>query len=395
MNENNYGNLSYGVEAAAETYFGTTADKLTLAQASFLAGLPQAPAVYDVYTNPEAAFSRQRDVLSLMYELSQEANCIEVSNAPQRICVDAVSATKASNEIKEFPFKPPVAQMRYPHWVTYIRTLLEAQFDPQTIYRLGYNIYTTIDPELQELAQTAVSEQVQSMAEQNAHNGALVAIRPTTGEILAMVGSADFYNEEIDGQVNMAISPRQPGSAIKPLTYLAAFEKGWTPATLIWDVPTDFRLPVSDARAHPTPANYDGRFHGPVTGGSLANSYNIPAVKALRLSGFMMIMPGEDGLLALHAGWGSIRWTNDYGLALTLGGGEVSLLDLTWRFRPLPTTAGASRRGHPAYHRSRRKSVYIILPKGRRARAYLAVDFINQSRTRHGANSPSTWHSLR
>ena len=107
LNENNYGNLSYGVEAAAETYFDTTADKLTLAQASFLAGLPQAPAVYDVYTNPEAAFSRQRDVLSLMYELSQEANCIEVSNAPQRICVDAVSATKASNEIKEFPFKPP------------------------------------------------------------------------------------------------------------------------------------------------------------------------------------------------------------------------------------------------------------------------------------------------
>ena len=199
------------------------------------------------------------------------------------------------------------------------------------------------------------------MAEQNAHNGALVAIRPTTGEILAMVGSADFYNEEIDGQVNMAISPRQPGSAIKPLTYLAAFEKGWTPATLIWDVPTDF--PPSGRPDDPsppyTPANYDGRFHGPVTvRDALANSYNIPAVKTLQFVGIYddPNVPGEDGLLAFARRMGINSLDKpDYGLSLTLGGGEVSLLDLTSAFSTHRQQRPAHpARCHPAYHRSRR-----------------------------------------
>jgi penicillin-binding protein 1C len=403
LNENNYGSLSYGVEAAAETYFQTTADKLTLGQASFLAGLPQAPAVYDVYTNPEAAFSRQRDVLSLMFELSQEQNCIEVSNATQRICVDAVSATKAANEIKEYPFKPPVAQMRYPHWVTYIRTLLEGQFDPQTIYRLGYSVYTTIDPEVQELAQAAVSEQVQSMAAQNAQNGALIAIRPSTGEILAMVGSADFYNENIDGQVNMAISPRQPGSAIKPLTYLAAFEKGWTPATLIWDVPTDF--PPSGRPDDPSPpyqpANYDGRFHGPVTvRDALANSYNIPAVKALQYVGIYddPNVAGEDGLLAFARRLGITSLDQpDYGLSLTLGGGEVSLLDLTSAFstianngRRIPPVAIlriADRNGNVVYEYKPAEGTQVLRPE----HAYLITSILSDNRARapmFGNNSP-------
>jgi penicillin-binding protein 1C len=335
LNEIYYGNLAYGVEAASETYFGSSADKLDLAQASFLAGLPQAPAVYDIYNNPEATFARQKDVLALMYEDSQNSGCIHVSNSPQNICIDPVSVTQAAQELRNYQFKSPDVKIRYPHWVNYIRSQLEAQYDPQTIYRAGFTVYTTLDPELQDYAQATLTQQVEKMKGQNAHSGALVAIKPATGEILAMVGSADFYNEAISGQVNMAISPRQPGSSIKPLTYLAAFEKGWTPATLIWDVPSEF--PPSgrpdDQRPPYIPVNYDGAFHGPVTARfALANSYNIPAVKTLQFVGIYddPSTPGEDGLIAFARRMGITTLTRpDYGLSLTLGGGEVSLLELT------------------------------------------------------------------
>jgi len=268
LNEIYYGNLAYGIEAASETYFGTTADQLTLAQASFLAGLPQAPAIYDIYSNPEDTLTRHQQSLVLMYVLSAEQNCIEVSNSLQRVCVDATAATSAADEIRNYNFPPLEFNMRYPHWVNYIRSLLERKYDAQTIYRSGFTVRTTLDPQLQDEAQRLLTEQVATLTDKNAHNGALVAMKPSTGEILAMVGSADFNNEEIDGQINMAVSPtRQPGSSIKPIAYVAAFEKGWTPATLIWDVPSEF--PPSgvstDTRPPYIPSNYDGRFHGPVT----------------------------------------------------------------------------------------------------------------------------------
>ena len=178
LNENNYGNLAYGVEAAAETYFDTSADKLTLAQAAFLAGLPQAPAVYDVYTNRDVTFKRQKDVLVLMYEASQENGCIYVSNSPQPVCMDPVTATQAANEMKNYEFHTPYVEIRYPHWVNYVRSLLEKQFDPQTIYRSGFTVYTTLDPGLQDAAEQMVKEQVEKLAEQNATDGALIAMRP-------------------------------------------------------------------------------------------------------------------------------------------------------------------------------------------------------------------------
>jgi penicillin-binding protein 1C len=335
LNENYYGNLAYGVEAAAETYFGVSADQLTFAQAAFLAGLPQAPSVYDVYTSPEVVFNRLEDVLTLIYQDSQEQGCIYVSNSPQRVCVDPVMVVEAVNEIKNTQFTQQAVQMRFPHWVTYIRSLLEAQYDPQTIYRSGFQVYTTLDPDLQEAAETIVKEQVASMVDQRATDGALVSIQPSTGEILAMVGSADFYNEEIDGQVNMAVSPRQPGSAMKPLTYLAAFEKGWTPATLLWDVPTEFTPSGKPDDPGPAyePVNYDGEFHGPVTVRSaLANSFNIPAVKALQFVGIYddPTTPIPDGFINFAKRLGITSLTrDDYGLSLTLGGGDVSLLELT------------------------------------------------------------------
>jgi penicillin-binding protein 1C len=355
LNEIYYGNMAYGIEAAAETYFGLgidgqptalnpdgtpknnrLADDLTLAQASFLAGLPQSPSVHDIYTNRDSTLARHRDVLSLMYELSVARNCIKVSNSPEPVCVDIETALQASKTIEDFNFPTPDIQMRFPHWVQFVRAQLESQFDAQTIYRSGFTVTTTLDAGLQETAQQIVRDQIAMLVDKNAQDGALVAIKPSTGEILAMVGSSDFYNAAIQGQVNMATSQtRQPGSSIKPFTYAAAFEKGWTPATLIWDIPSDF--PPSgdpnDQRDPYQPVNYDGRFHGPVTvRTALSNSYNIPAVKALQFVGIYddPNTPAKEGLIGMAQKLGITSFTRtDYGLALALGGGDVSLLEMT------------------------------------------------------------------
>ena len=336
LNEIYYGNLAYGIEAASETYFGKTANQLTLAEASFLAGLPQSPSVYDIYTNRDATLARQQQVLVLMYGLSQTKGCIKVSNSDVPICVDELAAASAANEMKTRGFNSPNINTRYPHWVNFVREQLEAQYDAQTIYRSGFTVYTTLDATLQDQAQTLVTDQIAQLADKNAHDGALVAIRPSTGEILAMVGSPDFYNEAISGQINMANSPtRQPGSSIKPINYVAAFEKGWTPATLIWDVPSEF--PPSgdpnDTREPYRPVNYDNKFHGPVTvRTALSNSFNIPAVKTLNFVGVYddPTTPQKDGMVGMAERLGITSLTRpDYGLSLTLGGGDVSLLELT------------------------------------------------------------------
>ncbi len=333
LNEIYYGNLSYGIEAAAETYFGTTADQLTLAQAAFLAGLPQSPSVYDIYTDRDATLTRDQQVLTLMVQASAEQNCIKVSNSVQPVCVDPTRGAAAAVEIRDYTFPPPNIDMRYPHWVNYVRAQLESNYDAQTIYRSGFTIYTTLDPTLQDYAQQLVTSQIATLTDKHATDGALVAIKPSTGEILAMVGSADFYNTAISGQVNMAVSEtRQPGSSIKPINYVAAFEKGWTPATLIWDVPSEF--PPSgdpnDPREPYKPVNYDGKFHGPVTvRTALANSFNVPAVKTLQFVGVY----GDHGMIAMAKKLGVTSLDrDDYGLSLTLGGGEVSLLEMVGAF---------------------------------------------------------------
>jgi penicillin-binding protein 1C len=395
LNEFYYGNLAYGIEAASETYFDITADKLDLAQASFLAGLPQAPSIYDVYQNRDAVRERQKQVLNLIYEASNEQGCIYVSNSPERICVDKQAAIDAYTALEYYQFNTPDVLIKYPHWVNYVRSILESQFDAQTIYRSGFSVYTSLDPILQEEAEKLVKQQVDSLAANNAHNGALVAIRPSTGEILAMVGSADFYNDAIAGQVNMATSPtRQPGSSIKPITYIAAFEKGWTPATLIWDVPTDF--PPSgdpnDPRPPYTPVNYDGRFHGPVTVRSaLANSYNIPAVKTLQFAGIYddPNSANDDGMLSVAKKMGITSLTRpDYGLSLTLGGGEVSLLDMTGaysvianngiRIPPIAITRILDHNGNIAYEYQPPSGDQVVRPE----HAYLISSILSDNESR-------------
>ncbi|MCS6844903.1 MAG: PBP1A family penicillin-binding protein [Caldilineales bacterium] len=321
LNEVYYGHLAYGAEAAARIYFNTSARDLTLAQAALLAGLPQSPAFYDPLQNPQAAKRRQADVLRLMVEAGYITPA-EADAAWQEDLqyygqgLDAVRLTKA------------------PHFVMYVRSQIEQLYGPEMLYRGGLQVYTTLDLGLQEAAEAEVRAGVARLRDRQVSNAALVAIRPQTGEILSMVGSADFFDQEIDGQVNVALAMRQPGSAIKPFTYLATFEMAqdwWTPATLVEDVRTEF--PDGPGRPPYVPRNYDGKFHGWVSVRSaLANSYNIPAVKALQHAGIPALLDvsrrfGLDTLVR--------PGHPPYGLALTLGGGEVTLLELTGAYAAL------------------------------------------------------------
>ncbi len=337
LNENYYGNHAYGIEAAARTYFRRSAKNLNFAQASFLAGLPQAPGYYDIFSNREATLERMKTVLLLAYKQSSEDGCISIRGGRECIRVDPVMVSSAAGEIEKWDFVPEKFDMRFPHWVNYIYTKLEADYGADFLYRSGYTVYTTLDPDLQETAEHELREQIGLLSGSGAYNGAVIILHPESGDILAMVGSPDFNDADHSGQVNMSVSPRQPGSSIKPLIYASAFEKGWTPATLIWDVETDFSPTGKDEDLlysppyHPT--NYDGKNHGPVLiREALASSFNIPAVKALQYVGIYDDPTTEvrDGFVPFakrfhidsldKAGWG---------LSLALGGGEVTLLELT------------------------------------------------------------------
>ncbi|NPV85964.1 MAG: hypothetical protein HPY45_08150 [Anaerolineae bacterium] len=403
LNQIYYGNLAYGIEAAAQTYFHTSASRLTLAQSAFLAGLPQAPAVYDIFQNREETLRRFEQVLRLMYEASREQGCIYVSTNIDKVCISEADVARAREEIYAYRFELDQNVMRYPHWVTYIQSLLRDQFGytDQMIYSSGLTVYTTLDPAFQEVVQRIVSEHVRGLADRNVKNGALVVIKPASGEILAMVGSPDFDDPQT-GQINMAVVPRQPGSAIKPLTYTAAFEKGWTPATLIWDIPS--RFPPSgdpnDTRPPYEPKNYDDEFHGPVTVRiALANSYNIPAVKTLQFVGIYdkPEVPGEDGLVAFARRLGISTLTRpDYGLSLTLGGGEVSLLELTaayavyanggWRVPPVAITKILNYKNEVLYEYKPPDPYPAVQPK----HAYLISSILSDNQAREaefGTNS--------
>lgn len=323
LNEIYYGNLAYGIEAASETYFNKSAADLTLAEASLLAGLPQAPALWDPYTAPQLALGRQREVLTLM--------------SSQGI-ISTADAQAALNETNSFIYEmtPPVHQISYPHFTFTVLQQAEALLGAQSIYRGGLRIHTTLDPNAQALAETTLANARANVEAAGANNAAMVVLQPSTGEILALVGSVDFADEAISGQVNMALAPRQPGSAIKPFVYLSAMEQGWTPATLLWDVPTSFPDGVNPPYE---PKNYDDEFHGPLRlRPSLGNSYNIPAVKALEFVGVCNFIANVQkvGMTSLQDdGCNEQGEPRNYGLALSLGGGAISPLEMAGAFGTL------------------------------------------------------------
>ncbi|MFN8635692.1 MAG: transglycosylase domain-containing protein, partial [Chloroflexota bacterium] len=259
LNEVYYGNLAYGVEAAAQTYFGKSVDQLELSELTFIAGLPQAPSAYDPYVNPQAARARQDYVLEQMVRHGM---------------VTAQQADAARARPIALRPRQESGTVQAPHFVNFVRQLLERSYSSDTLFREGLQIRTTLDLGLQRQAEQAARDQIAELKQRNANNAAVVAIQPTTGEILAMVGSVDYNDASIAGQVNVALADRQPGSTLKPFTYLTAFEKGWAPSTMIMDVPTTFGGTY-------TPLNFDQKFRGPVSvRRALAGSLNVPAVKA-------------------------------------------------------------------------------------------------------------------
>jgi 1A family penicillin-binding protein len=315
LNESPYGGTIYGVEEASLAFFGKRAKDVTLAEAAYLASLPQLPTFYSPYGN-------NRDKLDARKNLVLERMRVNGFITDE----EYASATAAVVE-----FKPQSATgIRAPHFVMYIRDLLAEKFGEESFAEQGYRIITTLDWELQEKAETIIREKALKNAETyNAENAALVAIDPRTGDVLTMVGSRDYFDTEIEGNFNIAIAERQPGSAFKPFVYATALAKGYTPDTVVFDLRTQFSTAcaadnfTSEDGCY-SPSNYDNKFRGPVTfKNALAQSLNVPAVKALYLAGM------KDSLkTARDLGITTLTNTDRYGLTLVLGGGEVKLLEM-------------------------------------------------------------------
>ena len=316
LNQVNYGGMAYGVEAAAQTYFGKPATNLLLPECALLAGLPQAPGLYNPFTNPDLAKERQDVVLGLMQAQGfiSEQEQAEAQSAP-------------------LSYNPTPYPIEAPHFVWIVRDQLdrlfaEGKLDP----RQSLVVRTTLDLDFQHTAEAAVTRQMDAFKQEdpvkghNVNNAAVVALDPHTGEIQALVGSADYFDASIFGAVDMATSPRQPGSSFKPFIYAQALDPHqsgpWTAATAIMDVTSTF---ITHDGSPYTPRNYDGLEHGPVSvRQALASSLNVPAVLALDKVGIE-----NTTSLAQRLGITSLENPQEYDLSLALGGGTISLLQLT------------------------------------------------------------------
>ena len=312
FNEIPYGGTAYGIEAAAKKYFGKSAKDLSLAEAATLAALPQAPSYLSPYgQNKDKLLARKDWILdSLVSEgyLSQEK----------------VGAAKK----EELKFTRVATSIIAPHFSFYIKDLVAEKYGEQILSDGGLKITTTLDLEKQKMAEEAVTKfREQNQKKYGAGNAALVSLNPQTGEILALVGSADYFDEENDGAVNVVLSPRQPGSSFKPIVYSAAFEKGFSPETILFDTLTTLKTEMGDY----TPHNYNDRYFGPVSiRKALAGSLNVPAVKTIYLVGIENVLN-----LAERLGYSTFSDRSRFGLSLVLGGGEVKLLEHTAAFAAL------------------------------------------------------------
>ncbi|MDQ3808870.1 MAG: transglycosylase domain-containing protein, partial [Chloroflexota bacterium] len=315
LNRVYYGNQAYGVEAAAQGYFGKSAGDLDLAESALIAGLVQSPSQYDPTRRdvqrtadgiPIVAKERQRYVLEQMA-------------AKGLITEDQARAAYAET----LRIQPRKVDLKAPHWVMYVRDRLEQQFGDRTLYEAGLKVYTTLDLELNDRLQQVLQASVGVIREQGGNNAALMVVNPRTGEILAFHGSLDYNDETIDGQVNVLTSERQPGSSIKPVAYAAAFLKGWAPGTPIDDDRTCWQDKPGNQWC---PTNFDNRFHGRTTlRTALGNSLNIPSVKTLEFVGL-------PAMIDLATRMGITTWRpdsgKDVGLSLVLGGAEVRPFDM-------------------------------------------------------------------
>jgi penicillin-binding protein 1C len=304
LNEVYYGSQAYGVEAAAQAYFSKHVWELSAPEATLIAGLPQSPTRLDPLTNLDGAKQRQQVTLDLM------ARSGFLTPAQAKAMFEA-----------PLHFSPPTSSLVAPHFVFYVRKLLEERYGPDVLYRGGLRVVTSLDLHWQTEAQRIVRERIAELRDRHATNAGVIMLSPED-EVLAMIGSVDYNDPSIDGEVNVTLASRQPGSALKPIVYAAALRRGWTPATILWDQPIEF--PQSDGSVY-APRNYDDSWHGPQRLRiALANSLNIPAIKAIEYVGV------ENFVEQAHAlGITTLNDTTAYGLPLVLGAGEVRLLDLT------------------------------------------------------------------
>ncbi|MCX6021753.1 MAG: transglycosylase domain-containing protein, partial [Chloroflexi bacterium] len=310
LNDIYYGNLSYGVEAAAQNYFDKPAKALDLAESALLAGLPQAPGNYNPLQSPELAKQRQRQVLDMMVR----ANSITEAEA------DAAFAEPLRFRRDQVPFEAP-------HFVMYVRNLLAERLGERGLYKQSLKVTTSLDLDMQHKAEELVKQHIARVGPGlGAGDMAMVALDPAVGEVRVMVGSVDYNNDKISGQVNMATSPRMPGSSIKPYVYLTAFLRGWNPATIVLDAPLSMRDGLGRGW---NPRNATGTNYGPMPArNALANSLNLPAIRTIIFAGV------ENVINTLHKmGITSLdRGAQFYGPPLALGTGEISLLDHVYGF---------------------------------------------------------------
>lgn len=309
LNQVPYGGTAWGVEAASQKYFGKHVKDLSLGESTLLAGLPAAPTAYSPFgAHPELARERQEEVLKRMVE------------------DDYITEDQARQAKEEKPsFALQRTDIRAPHFVMYVKDQLVRTYGEKMVEQGGLKVTTTLDLELQDFAQETIASEVAKLKKLDVGNGATLVTRPATGEILAMVGSKDYFDQENDGNVNVTLSLRQPGSAIKPVNYAVGLLKGYTPATVFIDQKTCFPNPGQTPYC---PVNYDGQFHGAVQMRfTLGNSYNIPAVKMLKLN-------SVEAMIATASAMGITTFTDlsRYGLSLTLGGGEVKMTEMAVAF---------------------------------------------------------------
>jgi penicillin-binding protein 1C len=316
LNESPYGGTIYGVEEAAQAFFGKSARDVTLPEAAYLAALPQAPTFLSPYGNNRDALDRRQQLVLERMRLNGFITVEEFEEA----------------KVAEVVFQPQaVTGIRAPHFVMYVREQLVERFGEEALAEGGMRIITTLDWELQREAERIVAERAASNTVRfNASNAGLVATDPQNGDLLVMVGSRNYFDENIDGNFNVTLASRQPGSSIKPFVYASAFTRGYLPNTIVFDVKTQFSplcppdSPSSESPCY-SPNNYNNRFVGPISlRNALAQSLNIPAVKTLYLAG----VP-ETLKLASDMGLTTLNDPERYGLTLVLGGGEVRLLDMT------------------------------------------------------------------
>jgi len=359
LNTNFYGNLAYGIEAAARVYFDKTAGELTLAEAALLAAIPQSPALNPI-NNPQAAKERQELVLDAM--VREGYISADIAAATKLLPVEVAGGIEERFDI--------IA----PHFALYVQQQLEEMFGPEQVLGGGLRVYTTLDLTMQQQAECAARAHVNRLSgdigsglaadeaascgaadflppltgadvgvDHQVDNAAVVMLDPRTAEIKALVGSLDYWDESIDGSFNVAVDGlRQPGSSFKPFTYLTALSQGYTAATMVLDVETDFGTPTSGVPY--VPQNYDRQFHGPMRlREALANSYNVPAVQVMSWVGVNRVIRTAHSM-----GITSLEQSADYGLALTLGGGEVTLLDMAYAFAVMDNMGVMVGRPRPA-----------------------------------------------